>query len=225
VRLQLIAEKVAQAPWHDRSAEPLASRAPATFCLKALETQLQDCKRTIQPELQQDGTSLSFAHPIPLQHAYTTNSETLLLYLHSTELTIYEIALSRTPLLLTTSPAFPRLDSLYACLHATKSWFDLFLSIPAGAYIGFSTAILMQMAHCVIMPYRLSTFDDAEWDHTLVRETLDFSSVLDALVQRMVQVRGAASLLDDGGEENNVWCLTERRLRGVRSWWLMRVAG
>ena len=83
----------------------------------------------------------------------------------------------------------------------------------------------MQMAHCVIMPYRLSTFDDAEWDHTLVRETLDFSSVLDALVQRMVQVRGAASLLDDGGEENNVWCLTERRLRGVRSWWLMRVAG
>jgi len=69
----------------------------------------------------------------------------------------------------------------------------------------------MQMAHCVIMPYRLSTFDDAEWDHTLV--------------QRMVQVRGAASLLDDGGEENNVWCLTERRLRGVRSWWLMRVAG
>jgi hypothetical protein len=60
VRLQLITERIAQAPWNDGSTESLTPRAPATFYLKALETQLQDCKQTIPPEFQQNGKSLPF---------------------------------------------------------------------------------------------------------------------------------------------------------------------
>lgn len=60
LQFQLITDKAAQAPWHDRTLEPLTSRAPATFYLKALETQLQDFKSTIPTELQQNGKPLPF---------------------------------------------------------------------------------------------------------------------------------------------------------------------
>jgi hypothetical protein len=82
----------------------------------------------------------------------------------------------------------------------------------------------MQMAHSIIILYRLSTLDDACWDRGLVRETLDFSVVLDEMLQRMAGARGAAGMEDNGGEQNDTWYLTERRVRAVRSWWDARVA-
>jgi hypothetical protein len=100
-------------------------------------------------------------------------------------------------------------------------WFDLFLSIPAAQSIGFPTMILMQMAHCVIVLYRLSTFDDAGWYRALARETLDFSVVLDALAQRMTEA--ATGMHDDGSEEDNVWGSTEKRVGAIKSWWDAKV--
>lgn len=147
--------------------------------------------------------------------------ETLLLHLHSTTLSIHEIALSRSHIFPNNISDSLRLDSLYTCLHATKCWFGLFLAIPPAQYIGFPMVILTQMAHCIIALYRLSTFSDActGWDIGLVRETLDFSATLGRLVDKVSRVRSEAGMVDDGTEENDVWCSTERRLGGIKSWW------
>jgi hypothetical protein len=63
VQLQLINDKAAQAPWHDRSAELLTPRAPAIFYLKALETQLKDFKSAVPQDLLQNGMPCRF--PLP----------------------------------------------------------------------------------------------------------------------------------------------------------------
>jgi hypothetical protein len=56
VRLQLIVEKVAQAPWHDGEIETAELiRAPPAFYLKALQSQLQEVKRKLSPESQRNG--------------------------------------------------------------------------------------------------------------------------------------------------------------------------
>lgn len=150
------------------------------------------------------------------------SSETILLYFYNTEISLYEIALSQSAIF-PNDPSFRRLDSLYACLYATKSWFDIFLAIPPAHYIGFPTSMLTQMAHCIIVLYRLSTFDDQDWDLGLVKQALDFPVVLDQLIQRISQVRIAAAMRDDGTEENNIFCGTKRRLEAIRSWWDVRV--
>lgn len=60
VRLQLIVEKVGQAPWHDGLGDNCYSaRAPSQFYMKAVQAQLQDFKKSIPPELVQNGRSIS----------------------------------------------------------------------------------------------------------------------------------------------------------------------
>ena len=56
VRLQLIVEKVAQAPWYDGESENTGPiRAPPSFYLKAFQSQLQEVKRNFSPESYQNG--------------------------------------------------------------------------------------------------------------------------------------------------------------------------
>lgn len=55
-------------------------------------------------------------------------------------------------------------------------------------------------------------------------EALDFSVVLDKLVERMASVRSAAGMLDDGVEENDIWCSTEKKMGAIKSWWDSKVA-
>jgi hypothetical protein len=146
--------------------------------------------------------------------------ETLLLHLHNTEISLYEIALARSAAPPSTDgPDFKRLDFLYACLRATNSWFDIFLAIPPAHYIGFSISILTQMAHCIIVLYRLSTFSHPDWDLGLVRQTLDLSTVLEQLIQKFAQIRVAAGIHDDSRDENNIYCSTRRRFEAIKSWW------
>ena len=56
VRLQIIVEKVGRAPWHEGQNDATGSiRAPSIFYLKALQTQLQDFKTKIHPEIIDNG--------------------------------------------------------------------------------------------------------------------------------------------------------------------------
>ena len=56
VRLQLIVEKVTQAPRYDGEIENTELiRAPPALYLKALQSQLQEVKRKLPSELQQNG--------------------------------------------------------------------------------------------------------------------------------------------------------------------------
>lgn len=60
VKLQLIVEKVGQAPWQDGHGDAIDSaRAPPTFYLKALQTHLRDFKVNIPSEIQKNGRRIS----------------------------------------------------------------------------------------------------------------------------------------------------------------------
>lgn len=71
VKLQLIVEKVSQAPWHDGLVDSIDSmKVPPAFYLKALRAQLRDFKQNIPPELQQNG-KLSYIDEGSDENAYT----------------------------------------------------------------------------------------------------------------------------------------------------------
>lgn len=60
VKLQLIVEKIGQAPWHEGCEDATGSvRAPPTFYLKALQAQLQDYRANIPPDIQGNRKKLS----------------------------------------------------------------------------------------------------------------------------------------------------------------------
>ena len=60
VRLQLLNEKIYKSAWHDELLDAKSSvRAPVAFYIQALRAQLDEIKRSIPSELQQNGVSTS----------------------------------------------------------------------------------------------------------------------------------------------------------------------
>ena len=221
VKLQLIVEKVGHAPWHDGRGDTTGSaRAPSIFYLKSLQAHLRDFKVNIPPEYQKNGKAMS---QIIHRTLTGTCTDVLLLYLYSTELKVHEIALSRAPMVCD-SPKFERLDLLYACLHATKSWLDLFLSLPSASYVGFSIQMFTQMAHCIISLFRLLTFDDPSWDRGLAQDTANLSQILGQIIEIVSQVKVVAGLDHGTSEDNDIFSVLARTIRSIKIWWDAKLA-
>ncbi|CBF75950.1 hypothetical protein AN3533.2 [Aspergillus nidulans FGSC A4] len=116
---------------------------------------------------------------------------------------------------------FQQLEHLYACLEATKSWFDLFLTIPPVEYIGFPFSIFAQMVHNLVILYQLSTFEDPAWDIATVRQTADVLSILSTVIRNMSQVASLAGL--DGEPDSDVFSRVAKMYRSVQMGWEVKL--
>ena len=144
--------------------------------------------------------------------------DVLLLHLYSTEARIYDIALSKVAINFNTS-GFQRIDSLYACLEATKNWFRVFLELSPGEYVGFSISIFTQMARCIISLFRLLTLEDPLWNRGLARETANLSDILEQIIEKHSRVKIMADLDSNGSEFEDIFSRTAGKLRSIKTWW------
>ncbi|KFY10185.1 hypothetical protein V491_07780 [Pseudogymnoascus sp. VKM F-3775] len=208
-RLQLIKNAVSR-DTSDNFPGGMAS-PPSEIYLKSLQSQLEELKQNIPPEL--DGN-------ISVQ-----------LHLHHAALTLHEHCLGTCSA--KTVPPDPSktlqlAKSLWTCLEATKSWFTLFVSadiLPLSSYAEMPMALMSQMAHFIVALYRLSTFEcpGVSWDRQLVREEVDLGVMISILTEKWGGVPAAAGLDTSGPGVHNVWMLTNRMLGKVASWWEMKV--
>ncbi|KAF7916578.1 uncharacterized protein EAE98_010587 [Botrytis deweyae] len=206
VRLQLIQEHVKDAPWYDTAGDgSTAFKAPAVFYLKALKNQMETFRQQIPNEVRENCT--------------------FLMHLYNTELTIHEVALSKEPH--ADMPDSQRLESLCICFQSVKSWFELYFSTPCRDHTSFSFPIYTHMAHCMVALYRLSVFEDPQWDVQLVRQQLDLSLVLDQIIKIWENVKGEAGL--DAGvikvDDVDIYTSNAKRIGLIKTWWDAKVAG
>lgn len=138
--------------------------------------------------------------------------------LHTTELSIYEIGLSPAPDTFS-GQNHRRLECLYACLNATKSWVDVFLSIPSADFLGFSIFSYTGFVRCVVGMYRLSTFDHPEWDRTIAREKMDVLGFLEEVERRFSQVKDTAGLIVSNSENTQTFDTLASKVRALRLSW------
>ncbi|EDN93815.1 hypothetical protein SS1G_09682 [Sclerotinia sclerotiorum 1980 UF-70] len=204
VRLQLIQERVKDAPWLDTAGDGNAAfKAPALFYLKALKSQMETFKQQIPDEV--------------------CENDTFLLYLYNTELTIHEVALSKEAIV--DLPDSQRLESLCICFQAVKSWFDLYFSLPCKDHISFIFPIYMHISHCMVALYRLSVFEDPQWDVHLVRQQLDLSHVLGKIVKTWENVKSEAGLDvgATGTDDVDLYTSNAKRIALLKKWWDAKV--
>jgi hypothetical protein len=135
---------------------------------------------------------------------------------HIAELKIYEIGLTQAP------ETFHgqynrRLECLWSCLNATKSWVDLFLCIPPAQYFGFSLLMYANLGITFVNLYQLLTFEHAEWDRTLAREQLNLPLILEQGEKNFVEAKEAAGLKNGGSEDMDAFTLMASRMRFART--------
>lgn len=82
------------------------------------------------------------------------------------------------------------------------------------------------MAHCMVALYRLSVFEDPQWDVQLVRQQLDLSLVLDRIIKTWENVKDAAGL-DQGiskVDDVDIYTSNVKRIGLIKTWWDSKVA-
>jgi hypothetical protein len=78
-----------------------------------------------------------------------------------------------------------RLDFSWRSVGAIKAWMDTFFSLSPAECAGLSFIHMAQLARCLMVLYRLSTFVHRGWDCNLIRNTLDIFSVLDDVARKL----------------------------------------
>lgn len=220
-RLQLIENKIFRISGLQRVCQTTsAPRSSWSFYLKAMQAELKACRKIIPSELQDD-SKLDFDAALD----YKTDVhvlELLLLHLYSTEGKVHEIAFS-DPGTDHRGLELLRIESLYSVLEATKKWFEIYFTFPPAHYVRFSIWVSTQLAHCIVLLYRLSTFDHPGWDQSLVRETCNLSAVINDVINNMTQVKSAAGLdYDDELSHMQQFEVNVRKLTCINAWWQSR---
>jgi hypothetical protein len=119
-----------------------------------------------------------------------------------------------------------RVESLWACFNATKSWIMSMDGLGVANYRHMSLAIFTQMAHCMISLFRLSIFKSSgvSWDRQRVRKELEFGEVVNVWIKNGKGVPGATGMdLDMPDSSENVWSHLVKRLSLVVEWWDTKV--
>lgn len=142
----------------------------------------------------------------------------LLTELHNIELSVHEIGLSLTTDVFTDLPHL-RVDCLWACLLAVKSWTHTFTELAPAECLGLTTITYLSMARCFIGLYRVSVFEHPDWDRALVRTHFDLVSFAGTVEEKFLSVRSAAGLDTDGSDGLNTFTILAAKIGRVRVAW------
>ncbi|RDW58820.1 hypothetical protein BP6252_13296 [Coleophoma cylindrospora] len=184
VRLQLLAQEAVQfreqREWDCAGA---SSDPPpgflADFYIRTLQTQLHQLGDALPLALQERGTLTMHRHYIELCVNETARS------LYSSA---HQGLVSGSGGISGHDPVnanggntlgFDRLNFSWRSLGAIKAWMETFFSLSPAECAGLSFIHMAQLARCLVVLYRMSTFVHPGWDCNMVRNTLDILSVLD----------------------------------------------
>ncbi|OQD92492.1 hypothetical protein PENSOL_c041G03361 [Penicillium solitum] len=82
---------------------------------------------------------------------------------------------------------FQRLECLWQSVENIKSWLDEFYRIPCSKLVGQPFHLWSQMILSVTLLKYLSTLKDPEWDCEAVRSTVDLTSTMECMAQKLDQ--------------------------------------
>lgn len=139
------------------------------------------------------------------------------MYLATAELTIHEVAMQPTSLL--HSPELNRLESLCACLQATKKFLDLWLSLHPAEYISCPFPIFYQFSFALVSLYKLSTLEDPAWDKGMVRNTANVLEFLDRCTYNMKRCADSIPDLDPDDPQWNIWEKGVKMCHSIKQGW------
>lgn len=184
---------------------------PSLMYTKSFQAQLESVREQIPPHLKQH--SMPFC-PWTQDTRPDYIIDTVLLYISTAEFIIHETAIKdvSTP----SSPELHRLESLCTCLHAAKSWFDVWLSIPGERYLGIPFTIFFQFSRALVTLYKLSTLEDPAWDKSMVRNTANILEILDRIAYSM---KICANALNVDDAEWNIFEKGTKMAQSIKQGW------
>ena len=215
VRLQRVVEKATVACLQIRDMRHEESSTMIALHIQNLKTQFTEAKKKIPPHLALNGT---YGTEQSSSNTYKC-AGMLKLQISSTDVIINEIAMYLPNNgSLTLDSAFDRMECLYSCLHAVKSWFDIFLNYETTACVGYPFSTWKQFFRVFFALYRLTVLKDPTWDTDMVRRTCNSSLLLDRMANNLKQAEVSAGWTYDGLGQDNYFARSVKVIGSIKSW-------
>ncbi|CAF3463849.1 unnamed protein product [Fusarium graminearum] len=131
---------------------------------------------------------------------------------------VTEVQVNSVGLFMQNIPVNQRIESMYACLRAIRTWYDVFFSIPAEEVAGVPFAVYIQLSQVQIALYRLTTSEDPAWDKEVVRHTADLLVLLDQVIEFFTRIDSVYRMKASAGEET-VFLMGAKIMRNIRNSW------
>ncbi|KPM46071.1 hypothetical protein AK830_g500 [Neonectria ditissima] len=191
IKYQLVAEEAQKLLVRDVMGE--SSQTPTYVFKKGMMSRLQELREGLPPNL------------VP--------SLVLQAHMLSTEVQVQSVGLFMQSI-----PTRQRIESMYACLKAVRSWYNIFLSIPHEEVPGSPFSVYVQLSQIQVALYRLTTTEDPAWDKDLVRNTADLLGLLDQTIDMFMKLDIAYPMKSEEGEET-LFVKGARIMRNIRTSW------
>lgn len=111
-----------------------------------------------------------------------------------------------------------RIDSMYSCLRAVRSWYEVWFSIPLLDIPGLPYSIYTQLSQTQVALHRLTISEDPGWDKELLRNTADLLVILDRSAGRFEEV-GRVYPQEPGEDCQTIWSKAVKILRNIKATW------
>jgi len=136
------------------------------------------------------------------------------MHYNNAEMSLYEVGVSKTLITSDTDgPDFKRQNLLSACLQASKSCLETFLSLPMANYFALSMNCWTDMTYALIILHMLSVYDHKDWNLKYVQETFDFSKVIGMVIKRFDEIH-----LQTGFQSHDMFSLCARKLHFIKAY-------
>ncbi|MCJ1431004.1 hypothetical protein MMC27_000354 [Xylographa pallens] len=198
VRLQHIVESIGQSIPFDGPNDAKSTKPPIGLCIRSLRAELHSVKSTLLD---------------------LGESSTLRLHYHVVEIHLYEIGLSETHNSSYSTHPLGRLEIIYACLTALKSFFEAYVAIPNHAYYNLPLFEWIQFAYAIIVLSKLTFLQEDFWDATFSQQTLDLFDILDQAAARFEEAEKTVTVDTLPIEENGLFSRWARKIRWVKAWY------
>lgn len=149
--------------------------------------------------------------------------DTVLLFLHNTELSIHELAVYHPPST-ARNGSLHALGELQKCLRAVEKWLQVFLAIPPSTYHSITFEVLGQLTHQLMVQRTLLSIDDPLWDKAEVRRQVDLFGILDRVAANFRAVPGAVGIVEDSLDEG-IWRRGEKLIKFMAANWRAELEG
>ncbi|KAJ5291799.1 hypothetical protein N7478_001050 [Penicillium angulare] len=196
--VQQFAERVFEAMRYDEAEDPTIPHAPIALHLKALRKEFQCQSMTSPNELQ--------------------NDKLLNVQKCAVEVFIHENGINDSfwnpP-----STTNERIDVMWNLLQSIKCFFESFLDLSPETVFQIPYSGWGQSTYVILIFSRLSQLECPGWDPQMVRDTYDFSGMIEALIQFLEKCMNYAALHWLSGQQDPVITRALSKVKFIQTWW------
>ena len=220
VRLQHIIDGIGQSLPFDRSNDAKSANLPIGLCIKSFLTELRSVEETLLNLCHSSKFSSTFpVVKICLTYKWCGLVESLRLHYHIVEIHLYKIGLRETNNSSYSTHALGRLEIIYACLNALKSFFEAYNAIPIHTYYSLPLSDFTHFTYAIIVLSKLTFLQEDFWDVSFAQQTVDLLQILDQAATQFEQAERTFTVDGLPIEENGLFSRWARKIRWVKAWY------